>query len=129
RSLRSTRPLPCNESAFSASTSTIARREATTPSGSYVALSTSERGMAGRLLRRPSGVGSGSVGELATPAQVGDDISWLGRPLGVAVHGLEPEPEVLGRRQGQEGRTAPPSTRCESPHLGERRPPECRTAR
>src|SRR5262245_4965284 len=119
-------------SAVSVRTRTTARRSLTTQSGSNVAFSTSARLMAANatgvaqlpaavsppvMLRSGRGIGGQGTrscsqngwGSLAAaPAEVGDQVLGVGWAVaGAAVGGLEPEPEVVRRRERQE-RPPPP---------------------
>src|SRR3989442_15972811 len=107
----------CTTSAFSLSTRTSARRVGTTQSGSKLAFST-------RALLIVLGRLSRAVGEPATPVQVGDQVGRLGRVAGVAVHGDEPEAQVLGVGQRQERAAAPPPGSSQDEQLSDRGHPQ-----
>src|SRR5262249_14331518 len=116
-------------SALSLRTSTTARREDTTHSGSKLAFSSSERATPAtppgshpsegtpdasgpRSAKVYSGVLRGPVNEvaLAAPPERGDEVAGRGRALG-PVRGVEPEADVVAVGHGDERGPAPPARR------------------
>src|SRR5260221_8180413 len=110
-------------SAFDFITRTTARRSETTHNGSNVALSTSDRATArtclpagswwcDHLRRLPQ-----EIARAPTPLQVGDHVGRLRRSVGIAVRGLQTEPQIrlVGRRHRRP--VPPPSGPRQSEHL------------
>ena len=84
------------------------------------------------LAHRPRHIGSadstgGRVTEVADPAEVGHEVVGLGRAVArPAVGGLQAEPQVVGRRQRQEGPAPPPPGGGEHAGLAHPRDPQRR---
>src|SRR6516165_7139244 len=143
RSEWSSAPLRATISALSLRTRTTARRTDTTQRGSKLALSS-------RALPKPrippgaraaGGSGRSLLGTLAgpplrfesvlgaAPAEVRHQVGAARARVGVAVLGLEPEPEVAAIRPRHERRPTPPARRGEAAGLTERHRPQRRPGR